>query len=265
MPESTPPPATAADAGGAVAPVLEVADRGRVRVLTFNRPEVRNAFNAALYRAVGEALLAARADDSVHAVVLSGAGPAFSAGQDLKELAALMGRDLGRDPGDDGDSSGFSDLMDALTTFDKPLLAAVNGVAVGIGMTLLLHCDMVIVAESARMKTPFAQMGVAPEAASSYLLPLRIGWQRAAEVLLAGAWLEADDAVDLGLALRAAPDDEVLPTTMELAERVAAAPLASLRAIKGTMQAAHKRGITSARQREDAAFKTLLQAMTSAT
>jgi enoyl-CoA hydratase/carnithine racemase len=231
----------------------EVEDRGAVRVVRFNRPEVLNAFNVDLYSAVTDALRVASADEAVHAVVLAGNGRAFSAGQDLVEMEALA---LGTAP--EEAEHGFQGLLEVLQDFDKPLLAAVHGVGLGIGFTLLAHCDLVLVGESTRLRVPFAEMGVAPEAASSYLFAQRLGWQRAALVLLGGEWVHAEQAVAWGLALEVVPDGEVVARTVALAERVAAAPLASLRAIKRLMLAPEVPEIVAARDREEEAFATLL-------
>jgi enoyl-CoA hydratase/carnithine racemase len=225
-------------------------DRGAVRVLTFDRPEVLNAFDSGLYRAVADALVAARDDDAVHVVVMTGAGRAFSSGQDLGELARLAAGEQVE--------SGFPALLDALQAFDKPLVAAVNGVAVGIGFTLLPHCDLVLAADDARFRTPFAEMGVPPEAASSVLFPERMGAQRAAWLLFTCAWLSADEAVAAGIALRAVPADALLDEALALAAQVAANPLPALRAIKATLLAARNPAVTAARQREDAAFARVL-------
>jgi enoyl-CoA hydratase/carnithine racemase len=225
-------------------------DEGAVRTLTINRPSALNAFDASLYRAVAEALDAARADDGVHVAVLTGTGRAFSAGQDLKEMARLAA-------GEQADV-GFPVLINALVAFDKPLIAAVNGLAIGIGFTMLGHCDLVLVAESARFQTPFAKLGVAPEAASSYLFPARMGFQRAAYVLMTGEWLEASDAVEYGFAFEVMPDGELPSRAMALATSIAEAPLDSLRAIKQTMVAPLRDGVAAAREREDAAFASLL-------
>ncbi|HEX8804782.1 MAG TPA: enoyl-CoA hydratase-related protein, partial [Acidimicrobiales bacterium] len=217
---------------------------------TLDRPERLNAFDGELYRLAADALDAARADDAVHVVVLTGAGRAFSAGQDLDELARLAAGEQVE--------SGFPRLLDALQAFDKPLVAAVNGLAVGIGFTLLPHCDLVLVAEGARFRTPFAEMGVPPEAASSLLFPARMGWQRAAHVLFTSPWLSADEAVEHGIALRTVPAGDLLPEALALADRIAAAPLPALRAIKATMLAARDDAVTAARTREDAAFARVL-------
>ena len=230
--------------------VIRTHDDDGVRLLTLDRPEALNAFDSALYREAGTAIEAARTDDAVHVLVVTGAGRAFSAGQDLKELERLAaGEQI---------ESGFPVLLDALCTFDKPIVAAVNGVAIGIGFTMLAHCDLVIAAESARFRTPFASLGVAPEAASSYLFPLRMGWQRAARVLFTDAWLSAAEAVEHGIALEQCPDDAVVSRALELARTIASAPLGSLRAIKATMLAGQSDAVAAARAREDAAFAQLL-------
>jgi enoyl-CoA hydratase/carnithine racemase len=225
-------------------------DVAGVRTVTLNRPEVLNAFDTALYRAAGAAIDAARADDDVKVVVITGAGRAFSAGQDLKELERIASGETYE--------SGFPALLDALCDFDKPLVAAVNGVAVGIGFTMLAHCDLVVVAEGARMRTPFAEMGVAPEAASSWLFPQGMGWQRAAHILLTSAWIDSAQAVEFGIALERCPDADVVQRAQALAAEIATAPLPSLRAIKATMRDGQREAILAARAREDAAFAALL-------
>jgi enoyl-CoA hydratase/carnithine racemase len=233
-----------------VGAVIRTHDHDGIRLLTLDRPEALNAFDSALYREAGTAIEAARTDDAVRVLVITGAGRAFSAGQDLKELERLAaGEQI---------ESGFPVLLDALCSFDKPIVAAVNGVAVGIGFTMLAHCDLVIAAETARFRTPFASLGVAPEAGSSYLFPLRMGWQRAARVLFTDAWLSAGEAVEHGIALERCPDDAVVSRALELAGTIASAPLGSLRAIKATMLAGQADAVAAARAREDAAFAQLL-------
>jgi enoyl-CoA hydratase/carnithine racemase len=228
------------------AALVGVEDRGAVRLLTLDRPDALNAFDSPLYRAAGAALTAARDDDGVKVVVLTGAGRAFSAGQDLGEMARIAAGEPVE--------SGFPVLLAALESFDKPLVAAVNGPAVGIGFTLLPHCDLVLAAEGARFRTPFAEMGVPPEAASSVLFPARMGWQRAAEVLFTSPWLSADEAVECGIALRVVPAEDLLVEALALAERIAAAPLPALREIKATMLAGRSDAVRAARAREEAAF-----------
>lgn len=235
---------------------VDIVDGDGVRVVTFRRPEVRNAFDFAMYRAVAGALTDATVDDAVRAVVLTGAGGSFSSGQDLDEMATIA---AGHGP--PGVETGFRGMLDAVAACPKPLLAAVAGPAVGLGFTLLAHCDLVLVAESARLRVPFAELGVPAEAASSYLFPLRMGWQQAARVLLTGDWISAHEAVDLGMALRVCPDDLVLEEAVALGRRLAALPPHAVQEIKRLMWAAHADAVTAARSREDDAFRRTLRAM----
>jgi len=213
--------------------------RDAVAVITLNRPERRNAFNDRLYDDARAALAEARGDDRVHAVLITGAVGAFSAGQDIGEM---------------GSGRAFTPFVDELASFDKPLLAAVNGVAVGIGLTMLLHCDVVYVGESARLRAPFVSLGLVPEAGSSLLLPLVIGPQRAAEVLFTSEWINASRAVDIGLAARVLPDSELVPAALAKAVEIAAQPLAALRHTKQVLLAARSDALRAARAREDQAM-----------
>ncbi len=233
--------------------VAVVEDDGAVRVVRFNRPEARNAFNGALYDAVTTALAVAAADDAVHAVVLTGNGAAFSAGQDLKEMARIVSGELGAEA-----ARGFRGLLDTVGTFDKPLLAAVNGVGVGLGFTLLLHCDLVFMAEDARLRVPFAELGVPPEAASSYLFPTTMGWQKAALALFTGGWLGAAGAVTAGVAVGVFPATSLLEETLAVARTIAAAPLEALRTSKQLLLETRAAQVAGARQREEDAFARLL-------
>ena len=223
--------------------VLEALDGGVLR-LTLNRPERKNAFDETMWREARDALADAQADDRVRAVVVTGAGEAFSAGQDLGQMQAPPA----------GEPPGFPSFMDRLVAFDKPLLAAVNGVGVGIGLTFLLHCDVVWMAEEARLRAPFVPLGVVPEAASSYLLPLQLGHQRAAEVLFTAEWIDAPRAVELGLASRIVPRADLVGALRALAAKMAAQPLGSLRWTKRMLLAVRQDGVRAARVREDAAF-----------
>jgi len=236
--------------------VLDVHDDAGVRVLTFDRPDARNAFDFALYVATTEAVEAAGTDESVRAVVLTGRGSAFTAGQDLNEMAEIA---AGTAPA--GIAGGFQGLLAAVGRFDKPLLAAVNGPAIGLGFTILGHCDLVLVAESARFRAPFAEMGVPPEASSSYLFPQLLGWQQAARVLLASEWVTAEEAVAMGLALRVCPDDRVVDDTVVLAKRVATFPPDGVREIKRLMRAGRAEAVAQAAVREEQSFARLFATM----
>ncbi|HQV58154.1 MAG TPA: enoyl-CoA hydratase-related protein [Ilumatobacteraceae bacterium] len=233
--------------------MLHVADADHVRTLTLDRPEAKNAFNQALYGALGAALTDALADDDVHVVVITGYGTAFSAGQDLKEMASMAAGEHS------GSGAGFNSVLEPLETAPKPVIAAVNGAAVGIGMTMLLHCDLVLVAESARMRVPFSELGVPPEAGSSALLADRIGWQAAAELFYTSKWVTANDAVNLRIALRAVPDHELLDEAHALAAKIAAASPWSIQRTKQLMLEARGQRPIDARQRESASFAELFR------
>jgi enoyl-CoA hydratase/carnithine racemase len=226
-----------------------------VRLVAFNRPEMRNAFDTAMYQQLTTALCAADADEALGAVVLTGNGTAFTSGQDLAEMAAIA-----TGTAVEGAGQGFQGLLDCLNGLSVPLLAAVNGVAVGLGFTLLAHCDLVLVDVEARLRVPFAELGVPLEAASSLLFPAAMGWQRAARVLLTSDWVDADELVELGLALRVCTPGTVLEEAVDLAARIAAHPRAATRAITSLMRAARRDAVAEANRREQAAFATLLGA-----
>ena len=224
-----------------------------VRLVAFNRPEVRNAFDTAMYLEVTDAVRSADRDEAVGAVVLTGRGSAFTSGQDLAEMAAIAtGTAI------EGAGQGFMGLLDCIVGASVPLLAAVNGVAVGLGFTLLAHCDLVLVDEAARLRVPFAELGVPPEAASSLLFPAAMGWQRAARVLLTSDWVQADELVGLGLALRTCSAGTVVGETVDLAARIAAHPRAATRAIVSLMREARRDAVAEANRREQGAFASLL-------
>ena len=229
-----------------------------IGIITINRPERKNAFTRSQYEDLASALRDIDTDDSVHVAIITGAGGAFSSGQDLKEMAEMATAVASGTPAS-SQPSGFTVLLDGLETFSKPLIAAVNGVAVGIGMTLLPFCDIVLIDETARMRVPFSELGVPPEAASSILFADQIGWQRAAEILFTARWIEAPEAVEIGLALRTAPQGEVLAHAVELAKTIASKSAYSTRVIKQLMVAGRGGRIKEARVREEALFAELFR------
>jgi enoyl-CoA hydratase/carnithine racemase len=233
-------------------PVVLTEDADHVRLLTMNRPERLNAFDQALFAGLGDALGEAAADDDVHVVVLTGAGRAFSAGADLQSGFGGVTGDAPRTAGT-GDNP-FARLQEVAESFPKPLVAAVNGVGVGLGFTILGYCDLVFVARSARLRTPFVDLGVVPEASSSYLFPLRMGWQHAARALLAGEWFDAELLVASGLGTRVCEDGQVVDVALEAARAIAAGPPSSVMATKRLMLDAHRSAIVEARARETAAM-----------
>jgi enoyl-CoA hydratase/carnithine racemase len=191
--------------------------------LRFNRPEKRNAITFAMYQALAAGLRAAAADEAVRVVLLSGAGASFSAGNDLNDF--LTGPEFsGTHP--------VLDFLRALATFEKPLIAAVQGAVVGIGVTMLLHCDLIAAARGTQLTMPFVTLGLVPEAGSSLLLPQLVGQQRAAELLLLGQPLDAERAERLGLVNYVVDEDQLLAKARALAQRLAQQPAAALRATK---------------------------------
>jgi enoyl-CoA hydratase/carnithine racemase len=231
---------------------VDIEDDDGVRLIAFDRDEARNAFDAAMYDAVNEAMVGALVDDGINAVVLTGRGRAFTAGQDLREMVAIAAGEAGDNAG-----SGFRSLLDTVVSFDKPLLAAVHGVGMGLGCTLLGHVDLVLMERGARLRAPFAEMGVPPEAASSWLLPERLGWQWASALLLASEWIDADQAVEAGLALRVCELGTVVDETLALARTIASFPPRATRQIKQLMMEARRPDIEAARAREESAFAAL--------
>jgi enoyl-CoA hydratase/carnithine racemase len=237
---------------------VEIEINDGVAVITMNRPERKNAFTREQYELLANALNAADQDSEVRVAVLTGAGAAFSSGQDLKEMMELASGVASGAP-TTSKAGGFTVLLDALEVFSKPLIAAVNGVAVGIGMTLLPFCDIVLIDETARMRVPFSELGVPPEAASSVLFADRIGWQRAAELLLTARWVDATEAVEIGLALRTTPAGEALSQARELATTIAGKSAYSTRVIKQLMVAGRGTRTQEARAREEALFADLFR------
>src|ERR1700730_13626967 len=188
--------------------MIRIEDADRVRVVTFDRPEARNAFNEALYDAVAEAVIASAADRGVAVLVFTGVGGSFSAGTDLFEMA---GRKSGST---EGGTHGFAGLIDQLVDFPKPLLCAVNGMAIGVGATMLGLADLVFMSTAARIRCPFTSLAVAPEAASSFTFPRLLGRQNAAWALMSSEWLSASECFDMGLAWKLCAPDELMAETL---------------------------------------------------
>lgn len=231
---------------------LRVDDENGVRLLTLHRPEARNAFNIDLYDAVRTALLEASADDGIATCLITATGEVFSAGQDLKEAMRLRTEAPNPDVG-------FVPFAKTLAAFDKPLIAAVNGPSVGVGVTMLLHCDLVLVSELARFRTPFVSLGIAPEAGSSVLLPARIGPQATAHLLFTEEWMSAEESVARGLAWKLCPADDLVDDAMALATDIAKRPLSSLTATKRLLLAARSEAVTGAIDRETAELHRLIR------
>jgi enoyl-CoA hydratase/carnithine racemase len=219
---------------------------GGVTTIAFNRPEKKNAITDAMYGAVADALGAAAADDAIRAVIIAGEGPDFTAGNDISMFAAVAAGQA------DIAESNVGRFLATISTFPKPLIAAVTGRAIGVGVTMLLHCDLVYVAEDAALVMPFVDLGVVPEAGSSRLLPARIGHVRAFALFTLGEPLGGTEAVTLGLANAALPADEVRGAAEAAARRLAGKPASSLAATKRLMRDAD--AVRAAIRADDEAF-----------
>lgn len=236
-----------AKAPGAVPPALVTATfEDGVSVVTLNRPDKRNALSDAMYAQLVEAFEHAQANPKVRVLLLQGAGDHFCAGNDIADFAAVaMGARAHTD-------LPVHRLLEQLARFDKPLVAAVKGFAVGIGTTLLLHADLVFVAEDAKLSTPFVNLALAPEAASSLLLPMRIGHPRAFAMFALGQTVDGRTAVEWGLANACAKADGVEALAQESAHALARRPIESVRATKRLMR--DPEALWSLMQRETAVF-----------
>lgn len=191
--------------------------------LRLNRPEKRNALTLAMYDVLWDSIVRAEADDSVKVILVSGAGSNFTAGNDLADFLRGSVEDQER---------GALRFVRLLPKIHKILIAAVHGSTVGIGVTMLLHCDLVVAARNTRLSLPFVKLGLVPEAASSLLLPRLIGYPRAAELLLLGTPIDAGTAHEWGLVNRVVEDGQVDEEARALARKVAQQPAGALRATK---------------------------------
>jgi enoyl-CoA hydratase/carnithine racemase len=223
---------------------------GRVARIRFDRLDKKNAITVQMYAQLGAALAAADADKQVRAVLLSGTAECFTAGNDVADFLKAP-----RDPG----SSPARALFDALPNMKKPVVAAVGGPAIGIGTTLLLHCDLVYAAPNARFQLPFVPLGIVPEFGSTYLLPLLAGYQRAAELLLLGQPFTAQKAYDAGIVTAIIPQETLLLEAEKVAMTLAALPPESIRLTKQLMKARHAPALTAAIEEEMRIFGERLQ------
>lgn len=208
-------------------PEIRAGVADRILEITIDRPERKNALTMAMYSAMAELLTAAVDDPEVRVVIISGAGGNFTSGNDLTDF-------LGGSAS--GEESPVFQFMQALYSFPKPVVAAVNGPAIGIGTTMLLHCDMAYAGEDAIFQMPFVDLGLCPEYASSYFLPRIAGHARASELLLLSRKFDAREAVSLGLCNAAVPAEEALAsaraTAAELAQKAPAAVRLSKRLLR---------------------------------
>lgn len=200
---------------------------GKVFVLQINRPDKKNALTPGMYRALGEGILQAEDDDSINVLLIKGTDDCFTSGNDVSSFVA------GQEPSGERPSLIF---MQAISSAKKPVVAAVSGLAIGIGTTMLAHCDLVYASEECFLQMPFSRLGVCPELASSLLLPQFMGHQRAAELLLLGDRFSAKKACDYGLVNEVLPQNDYLAFATGKAQELASLPNGALRVTKGLMK-----------------------------
>lgn len=222
-----------------------------VLTLTMNRADKKNALTREMYSVMAEAINSAQEDDSLRAVIIQGSESCFTSGNDVSDFINVP---------PSGPNSPVYDFLKAICHASKPLIAAVNGPAVGVGTTMLLHCDLVYVAEDAKLKMPFVNLGLCPEAGSSFLLPRLLGHLRAAELLLLGEIVSGHRAAEIGLANHALPAGQaVLDAARAAALRIAELPPSSIRLSKQLI----KQGVTQVAdevmEREGEHFASLLK------
>jgi enoyl-CoA hydratase/carnithine racemase len=221
-----------------------------VTTLTFNRPDKKNSITSAMYAALADAMQAAAADASVRCVVFQGHESVFSAGNDIGDF-------LNKPPAT-GESPVFR-FLHGIAQFSKPVIAAVCGPAVGIGTTLLLHCDLVYAGDNAAFSMPFVNLGLCPEAASSLLVPQMMGYHRAAEALLLGEPFMAEAALEVGLVNRVLPPMEAAGYAQSVARKLAAKPMSALLETKRLMKKGQTQQVLATMTEEGASFGRMLR------
>ncbi len=226
-------------------PHVRLETQDRVRIITLNRPDKKNALTVDMYSATAHALRAAGSDSSIRVVVVTGANGVFTGGNDLADF-----RD---DPPPSRETPAF-EFLNALLEARKPLVAAVAGPAIGIGTTMLLHCDLVYAAKNATFRLPFVDLGLCPEAGSSYLLPRIAGQARAAELFLLGEVFDAAYARELGLVTRVVPDRDLWDHSLTCAKELARKPPGAVRLSKDLLKRGHRAAVREAMEVEGTAF-----------
>jgi enoyl-CoA hydratase/carnithine racemase len=229
--------------------ILTRLDQGVLEV-QFNRPEKQNAINEAMYSYLAEVLVDARTNPDVAVVLLSGKGASFTAGNDLADFM--------NNPPLDDDSAVFR-FLQTMADFPKPVVAAVKGYAIGIGTTLLLHCDIVVCGESAQFQMPFVNLGLVPEFASSYLLPLRVGHTKAAEWLMTGKPFDANEALASGLINDVLGDEQYFSVARQKACTLAKLPRESIMITKRILKQPYMAKTLQTIEEEGDLFRKRLQ------
>ena len=223
---------------------------GSILRVQLNRPAKKNAMTSAMYDTIADLLNAAAKDNDIRVVLWHGAGDSFCAGNDLEDfLKNPMGPD----------DSPQSRLINAFIAFEKPIVAAVQGFAIGGGTTMLTHCDFVYAGESAEFQMPFINLALVPEFGTSYSIPARIGYLRAAELIQLGQPFDAQRAAELGLVTRVVPDQKLLATATETAQKLAEKPASALQACKRLMRQSTREHLEQAARSENETFSAQLR------
>lgn len=234
--------------------VVETKDR--IVTLRINRPDKKNALADRIYRALASEIRKADADEDVRVLIITGTADSFTAGNDMVDFLSQKGT---------FETTGACDFMKALMEFRKPAIAAVNGLAIGIGVTMLLHCDYAYAAESASFRMPFVSIGIAPEYASTYLLPVSLGHRRAVELLYTGEKFDGKTAKDAGLVNEVVPDAQLMTRALAQAAKLVAQPPATLRACKQLLLAAMRAPVMEAFDREVVELNRMIRSNPEAT
>jgi enoyl-CoA hydratase/carnithine racemase len=231
---------------------IQTSKANGILTIAFNRPEKKNAITAAMYQMMADALKDGEADDAVRVILITGKPEIFTAGNDLEDFMRNKSVEAGDRP--------VAQFMRALSGAGKPVIAAVAGNAVGIGTTMLMHCDLIYAADNAKFSMPFTQLGLCPEFASSMLFPQMVGYPRAAEKLLLGEAFSAQEAYEMGMVNRVMPALELDAFVQAQAAKLAALPASSLRVTKRLMKDAQAVLIQERMQEENRHFGAMLGA-----
>lgn len=228
---------------------LTVERKGNVEVITLNRPEVMNALTFDMVQGLGDLFEAAQADDDIRALVLTGAGKAFSTGADLTGKGSAR-KDAHTPLGMRISTFGYSRMVNAIWSLEKPVVCAVNGTAAGASCNLALSCDLVLAADTAKFIQVFVRRGLIPDGGGTYFLPRLVGLPRAKQLMLLGEDLPASRALEWGLIYSVVPADKLMDEAMEMAERLAAGPTRAIGMIKSMLNRSLESDLAAALERE---------------
>lgn len=232
---------------------LEESREASIQILRMNRPEKKNALSGEMYLAIAAALHAAQSDNTIRVTVITGTGDSFTAGNDLSDFSRTPGA-----PKDEKTPAPFPTFLSTLMMAQKPVIAAVNGLAVGIGTTMLPHCDLVYAADTARFSMPFVNLGAVPEAGSTQIMPQIMGRLRAMELFLLGEPFSAQHAFDVGIVNRVFPAAQLMQEVMAIANRVALKAPSALRETKRLVRE-HSLALEAAIREEGRTFAAQLR------